>query len=251
MFGFYNSLSAEVYDLDKPIGHSFGDIEFYLDHLGGVNGRLLEPAVGTGRLLIPLLENGYDVDGFDLSPDMLAVCRTNCRQSGFAPKLFEADMTDFDLGEEYGAIVVPTGTFLLIHEREKSISALRQFHHHLKTGGKLLLDVFLETDIQLGKVSVKQWDCPNGDTITLEAKQVEVDYIHQYVVSHHRYERWRNGKLMESEQERFPTRWYGVEEFSLVLQACGFEVKEISADYKRGVYPSKSDQVITFEAVKK
>ncbi len=39
----YGTLVTEVYELDKPIGHSFGDVEYYLRHLAGVTGRILEP----------------------------------------------------------------------------------------------------------------------------------------------------------------------------------------------------------------
>jgi len=52
----YGKLATLSYQLDKPIGSSFGDVEFYRDLLSGVTGEVLEPAVGTGRILIPLLE---------------------------------------------------------------------------------------------------------------------------------------------------------------------------------------------------
>ncbi len=57
----YGPLASAVYDLDKPIGRSFGDLEYYERSLAGLSGRILEPAVGTGRVLIPLLESGHDV----------------------------------------------------------------------------------------------------------------------------------------------------------------------------------------------
>jgi hypothetical protein len=47
--GSYGRLATEAYDIDKPVGHSFGDVEFYLKRLKSCTGRVLEPAVGTGR----------------------------------------------------------------------------------------------------------------------------------------------------------------------------------------------------------
>lgn len=91
----YGMLSSEIYELDKPIGHSFGDVECYTRSLSGTTGRILEPAAGTGRILIPLLEAGHDVEGFDISPDMLAICRQHCRERGLNPDLHDADMTTF------------------------------------------------------------------------------------------------------------------------------------------------------------
>lgn len=82
MLGYYNKISSEVYDIDKYIGLSFGDVEFYSDRLAACKGSILEPGVGTGRILIPLLEKGLYVDGFDVSEEMLKICRTNCEKEG-------------------------------------------------------------------------------------------------------------------------------------------------------------------------
>jgi hypothetical protein len=64
----YGKLASLAYQLDKPIGTSFGDVEFYQGLLSGVTGELLEPAVGTGRMLIPLLEQGRDAADHRLAP---------------------------------------------------------------------------------------------------------------------------------------------------------------------------------------
>jgi len=88
----YGKLASEVYDLDKPIGSSFGDVEYYRDQLSGIDGPVLEPAVGTGRILIPLLEAGITVHGFDSSPDMLDLCRRNCQARGLSTVLAAGDM---------------------------------------------------------------------------------------------------------------------------------------------------------------
>ncbi|MFB1051861.1 class I SAM-dependent methyltransferase [Paraliobacillus sp. JSM ZJ581] len=249
MLGYYNNLSSEVYDIDKYIGLSFGDVEFYSDRLASCEGNVLEPGVGTGRILIPLLEKGIKVDGFDVSKEMLKICRNNCKNRGLDPKLFEGRMESFSLDTKYEAIIVPTGTFLLLHKREDSISTLKNFYNHLSDGGKLILDIFLQTDLTVGNVSTRTWESQNGGIITLESKIVEVDFISQYTISHNRYEKWNNGQLTQSELERFPLRWYGVEEFKMILEQIGFKDITISADYKHGNYPTNSTQTITFEAI--
>ncbi|WP_244649064.1 hypothetical protein [Neoaquamicrobium sediminum] len=69
----YGKLASWVYDLDKPVGRSFGDVEYYLQRLAGCDGPVLEPAVGNGRILVPLLEAGLAVEGFDASEEMLFI----------------------------------------------------------------------------------------------------------------------------------------------------------------------------------
>jgi len=249
LLNYYSKLSTEIYDLDKPVGSSFGDIEYYQERLKQTAGRILEPAVGTGRMMIPLLQAGFKVDGFDVAPEMLTKCRDNCSARGLSPELAEGRMESFQSGRKYGAIILPTGTFLLLHERQQSLQALNNFHHHLEEGGKFIVDLYLPSNIELEKSSTRTWTLQNGDTITLESKKVEVDWINQYTVSHNRYEKWRDGKLVETELERFPMRWYGVEEFRLLLEQAGFTDITFSADYRHGEYPTRAGQCITYEAV--
>lgn len=249
MLSAYKKLSSEVYNIDKYIGHSFGDVEFYSERLASCEGSILEPGVGTGRILIPLLEKGLRVDGFDASGEMLKICCNNCESKGLQPKLFEGKMESFSLDTEYDAIIIPTGTFLLLHKRENSLRALRNFYNHLSDGGKLILDIFLQTDRTVGNTSIRTWELENDEMITLESKIVEVDFMNQYTISHNRYEKWKNGQLIQTELERFPLRWYGVEEFKTILEQVGFEDVVISADYKHGEYPTTSAQTITFEAI--
>jgi ubiquinone/menaquinone biosynthesis C-methylase UbiE len=40
--------------------------------------RLLEPACGTGRLLVPLVKSGFDCTGFDCNPHALNYLKKNC-----------------------------------------------------------------------------------------------------------------------------------------------------------------------------
>lgn len=249
MLGYYNKLSSEVYDIDKYIGLSFGDVEFYSDRLASCEGNILELGIGTGRILIPLLEKGLKVDGFDVSEEMLKICRNNCKNRGLHPELFAGKMESFALDTKYEAIIVPTGTFLLLHKREDSLNALKNFYNHLFDGGKLILDIFLQTDLTIGNVSTRTWQSQDEGIITLESQIVEVDSVSQFTIAHNRYEKWNNGQLAQTELERFPLRWYGVEEFRTILEQIGFEDIVISADYEHGNYPINSTQTITFEAV--
>lgn len=251
MLNYYGRLASEVYDLDKPIGHSFGDVEYYADRLKTCKGPVLEPAVGTGRLFVPLLEMGIQIEGFDLSKEMLSICRNYCKEKDLTPNLFEAEMETFARSTKYDAIIVPTGSFLLIYQREHSIKALKNFHSHLTSGGKLIIDLIFPDEFSAGTRSIKSWENLHGETITSEDTFAETDFINQYTVRHTKYEKWRDGVLIQTELERYPLRWYGVEEFKLILENAGFMEITISSDYKYNQYPTQRDQVVTFEAVVK
>ncbi|MCP3030968.1 class I SAM-dependent methyltransferase [Halobacillus sp. A1] len=251
MLNYYNRLSTEIYAFDKPIGHSFGDVEYYSHRLSNIDGKILEPAVGTGRILIPLLEKGLNVEGFDISSEMLEVCQRNCEDRQLSTHLFKATMESFRLDEQYAAIIIPTGTFLLLEKREDSLNALKNFHQHLTPGGRLIVDIFIPKKFPVGQVFTRTWELPAGEVVTLEEKLTDVDFLNQVTVSHNRYEKWRNGTLIQTELERFPLRWYGVEEFRLILEALGFEDIVVSSNYEYSKEPGSDTETLTFEAKRK
>ena len=68
-----SGLGVETYDLlHDPIT---SDIAFYLKCASRFGDPVLELGTGTGRVLLPLVEAGYEVTGLDLSPAMLRLAR--------------------------------------------------------------------------------------------------------------------------------------------------------------------------------
>lgn len=250
MFNLYGKLSSEVYEIDKYIGKSYGDVEYYYEQLKGVKGKILEPATGNGRILISLVEKGLDIEGFDFSDSMLDLFDKNCKQRSLHAKVSKLEMSNFTISKKYEAIIVPTGSFLLLHQLEKSIKALTCFHQHLEVNGRLILDLLLPIHFKEGLIKKRAFTTKENAVITLEESLVEMDHINQFCMYHNHYEKWSDGRLIGSELEIFPLRWYGVKEFSLILEKIGFEVRTISADYQHNQYPTKNSQTITFEAVK-
>ena len=99
----------------------------------------LDVACGTGRLLIPYLQAGLDVDGCDISPDMLALCRERAEREGLSPNLYQQAMHELDLPRRYRTIYV-CGGFGLGGNRDHDEVALRRIYEHLEPGGALVLD---------------------------------------------------------------------------------------------------------------
>lgn len=257
-FSYYGELCTEVYDLTKKIGQSFdGDIEYYRERLKDCNGRILEAMVGSGRVIIPLLESGLNIEGVDYSPEMLASCRLRCEALELNTNLYEADLKELNLPYKYEAIIIPGGSFLLIENREEAIQVLKRLYEHLEIGGRLILDLFLPDNDwnsdDLGKwVGSSLVHCLNGDIITMESKCTEVDlFFNQNKVSLLKYEKWRNGELIQTELQRFAIRWYSVEEFKFMLESIGFTNVQVYADFEYGKQPTNGNQKIVYEAVKK
>ena len=243
----YGAMCTEVYDLDKPPG-SLPDVPFYLDRLAGTQGPILEAAVGTGRLLIPLMEAGLQVEGFDRSADMLASCARHCGERGLAPALRQSRFQDFSYDHDFAAILVPVGTFNLLDDFAEGLAVLRRFFDHLRPGGRLLIDLLPLGYLTNERPDMRTWTTPSGDLLRIEGRMVEIDLLHQRRVTHDRYERWRDGRLVESELEVMAFRIWGLKEFELALAAAGFGEISVGADHQAGRRPGRSSRILNFEA---
>ena len=60
----YQKLCTEYYELDKQSAPPAA-LQFYMDYAMAATGPILEPMCGTGRFLIPMLEAGLPISGFD------------------------------------------------------------------------------------------------------------------------------------------------------------------------------------------
>lgn len=245
----YGNLCTEVYDLDKPPG-ALPDVPFYLHRLRGVDGPILEAACGTGRLLVPLLEAGLDVVGFDQSQDMLEVCRRHCAARGLSADLRRARFQDFAYDQSFAAILVPVGTFTLLDDVDEALAVLSRFFDHLAPGGRLMIDLTPLAYLTNERPDIRTWTTASGDVLRIEGRAVEIDLLRQRRVTHDRYERWREGRLMESELEVMAFRLWGLKEFELALAAAGFKDISVGADHQPGRPPGRSSRILNFEALR-
>ena len=253
----YATLAARVYHLDKAIGRSFGDLEFYAERLAGETGPILEPAVGNGRALIPLLEAGLAVSGFDASPEMLDICRAECAARGLDPALELAFFQDFEVSEPQAAIIIPAGSIQLVVDPEETAAVLRRFFGALRPGGRLILDLDSLAALADTAPSARRWIDPgdasgagSGDALTLLGVHEGTDFAAQTHTTQLRYERWRDGALVESELDLFTLRLWGHFEMVTLLRSIGFAEVTVSADYRHGVAPDADTSVVTIETVR-
>lgn len=134
----YSGLVAAAYDHffgDEP----FWDQTFFHARLGINGGRALELACGTGRLLLPLLRDGLDVEGLDTSTDMLDILRRKAQALGLSPVLHQLPMQQFDLPARFRTVFAPSGTFMILVHDEEIRSTLDCCLRALEPGGELLI----------------------------------------------------------------------------------------------------------------
>src|SRR5579862_69890 len=131
---------GDVYDLvgkDVPYG-----LEFYVALAREANGPVLDIACGTGRILLPCLQAGVDIEGLDLFEPMLKTLRAKAAVLGLSPRFHQADMSDFSLPRRFRQIMIPFNAFIHNMTQETQIRCLKLCREHLLPGGQLTFDTF-------------------------------------------------------------------------------------------------------------
>jgi SAM-dependent methyltransferase len=98
---------------------------------------LLDVACGTGAHLEHL--TGYEVEGLDLDPEMLAVARERLPNVRF----HQGDMAAFDLGKRFDAVVCMFSSIGYVKTEDRLHSAIASMARHLAPGGLLVVEPWL------------------------------------------------------------------------------------------------------------
>lgn len=229
---------AEVCNLHLPIRYTIGDIEYYSKKLESIKGAIPEVACGTGRVLVPLLESGYPMEGLDHSPEMLEICQYNCDQRNLNTCLHHADMCNFIQSGKYHAIIVPAGSIRNIDGKEATLKALACFRESLISGGLLLIDVIVSQFV-IQPDPMHYW-YRDPYLWTTHVVLQEHDPLVNRTTNFIRYEKWKNGELICTEMHRFCLQHWSLHEFNFLLKEVGFENISITAGYKEN-NPFKSE----------
>jgi SAM-dependent methyltransferase len=174
----YTGLAAVAWELFS--GEEPGrDHPFFARILEANPGPALDVGCGTGRLLLPLLGAGHEVEGVEPSADMRAILHRRAAERGLAPVVHDQAMQALDLPRAYRTIFVSCGSFQLVLDRAEARETLRRFHAHLEPGGILVLIVYPLWDVKnttLGEWAFRARE-PLPDSSELE-KHARVDAVH-------------------------------------------------------------------------
>ena len=133
-------VTPDLYDL--VYAHYVEDLDFYVAAAKAARGAVLELGCGTGRVLIPTLQAGVDIDGVDVRPEMLEALKRKAAALGLKPRLYPADMRDFTTPRRYALITTPFRAFMHNLSTDDQLSCLRVCREHLDSGGALLFNIF-------------------------------------------------------------------------------------------------------------
>jgi SAM-dependent methyltransferase len=159
------------------------DVDYYVEEALASGGPVVELAVGTGRIAVPVARAGVRVIGVDESSGMLGQARAYAEQEGVSTlvDLRQGDMRTPPVDERVPLVIVPFRSLLHMPDAEDKLRVLRAAASLLADDGRLVFDVFApsredieETDgrwleREPGIFERADWDEPSR-TLTLSVR---------------------------------------------------------------------------------
>jgi SAM-dependent methyltransferase len=223
---------SELYrGLGAELSGALMDLNLELDHCQRTLARFGEPVLdvgcGQGRILLALRGRGIDIDGCDLSLDMLAHAARAARQRGLAVNLYWQAMQDLELPRRYRTILVPSGGLMHLTEPAEAMEALRRLHDHLLPGGGLLLSVCLAdvTDplgAPIGTTGPRLEPGTDGALLRVDSSWMVHDPLNRVGQWHQEYRLERSGEVVRQEVRDGMLRSYTKMELSSMLAWNGY-----------------------------
>ena len=175
----YGDRIAEVYDE----WHAGLDPTPAVETLAGLagSGPVLELAIGTGRIALPLARRGVDVYGIDASEAMVAKLRE--KPGGERIPVTIGDFADVGVDGSFAVVFVAFNTFFALLTQEEQVRCFTNVAARLAEGGSFVLEVFVPDLARFDRsqrVSVTEVEL---DRIKLEVSRH--DAVAQTVASQH------------------------------------------------------------------
>jgi SAM-dependent methyltransferase len=246
---------ARLYDLD--LSEFDGDIDLYLALAQRTGGPILELAVGTGRIALPLAEAGYQVVGVDLDPAMLARARTRIAAAGLTERieLIEGDMTSASTldavsgGGPYRLAILALQSILILTSPEGQRAVVEQMARLVAPEGLVVVDTWLPTPADLvgfdGRLSF-EWlraDDETGYEVT-KTLAAWYDHVRRLVTLTTFFEEGEPGEAPVRWIREDPLRLIGVDELVGFARDAGLEIDRLAGDHELGPLEPGSDRVV-------
>lgn len=224
----YLSLCTEVYDLSKPEPNK-NEYDFYKAYALEAKDKILEPMCGSGRFLLPLLAEGFFVDGFDASPHMLAKLKEKAKAQNLVPNVWQGFIEELNTIKEYNLIFIPAGSFCLITDLQAVKKSLKIFYESLNKDGILLFALDTSAAVpELNKWRKSDWKRPDGKIICLNQFATLDNDVCKVMC---KYELIDGAQIINTETEEINVRIYDNSDTILqMLRDVGFrDIRSIKA----------------------
>jgi SAM-dependent methyltransferase len=249
------------YDLEH-LGDS-EDVDFYVSLVRRLRPqKVLELGCGTGRITLPMAEQGaqlaFDVTGLDSQAEMLESAKK--RQLEAPPevrervRLIHGDMRTWKSESAFDLIVVPGSSISHLLTLQDQLAVWNQCRRNLRPSGRFLVEItmpnltifadsFNVPPRALVEIDVDKWDESEG--VRLIRRKTSRYLSHeQCAQTRFLYEKYQCGRVVDGYIDDFAGHVFFPRELQLLFIHTGFKVEQTLGDYRGGPFKANSPMII-------
>jgi len=209
------------------------DIEFIADAAAELGGPVLEMAAGTGRLALPIIEQGINYTGIELSSAFVKFARKKLAKFRDLAQVLEGDMRNVDLDQQFQFIFIGFNSIFHLLNNEDVSSFFSCVYSHLLDDGLFLIDAFVPHPIVLyrakQKYYVMEFDWPSGKHCIVNEtnhydSDSQINHIHWY---------FNTSGENETDEYRFDMHMIFPDTMDRLLTEAGFVIRDKYGDYDK------------------
>lgn len=234
----FGKLNAEDYDAANDPGTTAQSVAFLTD-IYGAGSHVLELAIGSGRMALPLAEKGIKISGVEGSPEMVDLMRAKPGGQDIAVEINDMAAPDgFELAGPFDHAFLVFNTLFNLTSQEAQVQAFRNVAAKLKPGGSFLIETYvprMDSFVDNQRVFTKKVDMntawleaakhdPVSQTFDMQRIRITADGI----------------KLVP-----LVMRYAYPPEIDLMAQLTGFELEARWGGWDKSPFTAKSDMQVS------
>jgi Cyclopropane fatty acid synthase and related methyltransferases len=247
----------KLYDLFNQ--RCIEDIEIYTTLFKDAH-TILELGIGTGRLAIPLAERGFQVDGVDISIEMLEFLQTKISKLPTEIQnriIYEhQDFCRLSLSKKYKYACFPFCTFNYLLTVEQQVDALMALRKHLVDDAIIVFDLmtihtFKDMLYHADIVPYETTCDTETDMDVIISTQGFYNQATQIYTQERFFKYFSQNDCVIEKRVKMVNRIIQMGEFQLLLDKCGYKITNYYGNYNFSEFNSQSQCLIVMASIKK
>jgi SAM-dependent methyltransferase len=249
MPGFYATI-AHYYDAEHT--DKTDDLALYSELAEEYGGPIFEVGCGTGRVMLHLAQEGYEVHGIDNESSMLDIARFKLDMFPFARdklRFYHGDVLTYELDKKFQLVLLSYNSLMHFHDQEDQLTLLEQLRRWTADDGLLVIDL---------PNAGEAFAAPDTDSIALERTFIEaetghlvmqqansyLDRVEQLMRVNWIYDEVTGDGTVRRTLAPVVFRYFFFAEVKLLLQKTGFRVKDVYGNTERGPFEDGCERMI-------
>lgn len=228
---YFNERIAASYDTDSLDMFDPAVLEPTVDFLAELAGQgpVLELAIGTGRVALPLSQRGVRVHGIDISSAMVERLRAKPGSDQIGVTI--GDFSTAQTGQTFQLAYLVYNTITNLTTQEEQVRCFQNVANHLVTGGCFVIEVFVPILQRLPPGEVFRTFHHDDGHLGFD----EYDVVSQILYSHHYLFKDGGYELFSA-----PYRYVWPSELDLMARLAGMRLRERWANWEKVPFTSDS-----------